>query len=72
MGNNLNNDKNLKICVVLDDDIYYAGDTLTGTVYIRITSARLYQYLYLSLIGSEYVYWSQQQGKYSVSYSQEK
>ena len=58
MGNNINKDNDLKVCIVLDNIVYTAGEVVTGRVCIRATAHRPYQYLYISIIGSEGVHWS--------------
>ena len=58
MGNNINKDEHLRVGITLDSIVYNAGDVVTGTVYIRATANRPYQFLYLSIIGNEDVDWS--------------
>ena len=70
MGNNLNKDKDLKVCILLDNIVYNAGEVVTGRVCIRATANRPYQYLYINIIGSESVFWTEKHGKHSRSYSQ--
>ena len=58
MGNNINKDEHLKICLTLDNPVYNAGDIVTGTVCIRATANRPYQSLYINIIGDESVLWT--------------
>ena len=58
MGNNINKDSDLKVCVILDKIAYNAGEVVTGRVCIRATANRPYQSLYINLIGRESVYWT--------------
>ena len=66
MGNNLNKDKDLKVCILLDNIVYNAGEVVTGRVCIRATANKPYQYLYINIIGSESVYWTEQHGKHPI------
>lgn len=63
MGNtNLNNDQHLKLCIIVDKDVYTVGEVITGSVLIRATSYRPYQSLYINIAGHESVSWSHKSG----------
>ena len=70
MGNNHIKDKDLKVCILLDNIVYNAGDVVSGRVCIRATANRPYKYLYINIIGSESVQMIEDDENYDPSYTQ--
>ena len=70
MGASLNSDKQVKIYMTLDKRVYYAGETIQGSVHIICKVDRPYRFVRVKFEGREEVEWDdKQKGREVTNYN---